>query len=380
MARDYYEILGVARGADKSEIKKAFRQLAREYHPDVSKHEDAESRFKEINEAYEVLSDDDKRARYDRFGHAGVAGNGGFSGTTGFSGFDEIFEEFINGFGGMYSSRRRGPRPGADLRVDVTLTFEESVFGVEKDITFERLETCAVCAGTKAEPGSSPRTCPQCNGSGKVHQVFQTPLGPLAQSASCPNCGGAGQIVDNPCHNCRGDGRVRQTVTRSVQIPAGVRDDMQIQIRGEGDAAEAPGAPNGNLYIFIRVQQHEYFQRRENDIILEMKINVAQAALGDRIMVPTIDDSVEMTIPAGTQSGKMFRLRGKGVPRLRTDGTTAGRGDQIVHIMVEVPQKLTEKQRALFEELADSLGSEVQPQPHGGRSFVDRFKDFFGAE
>lgn len=377
MARDYYEVLGVSRNADKAQIKSAFRRLAREYHPDVSTHPDAETRFKEINEAYEVLSDDERRARYDRFGHAGVQGTGGFSGT-GFSGFEEIFEEFFSNFGGMRGQRRRGPRPGADRRVDVTVTFEESVFGAEKEIEFERLEVCETCAGTGAAPGTTPVRCSQCNGTGEVRQVQQTFLGPMVQVTTCPRCGGRGETIASPCTTCRGGGRVRNKAVLSVQIPAGVREGLQIQIRGEGDAGET-GALKGNLYVVVHVQEHEFFKRKDNDIILEIVINVAQAALGDRIVIPTVDGDVELVIPAGTQTGRVFRLRGKGVPRLRSDGSNSGRGDQLVYIQVEIPTKLTDEQRRLFEQLAATLGSEVSPQ-RNGKGFFDRVMDFFAGE
>lgn len=379
MARDYYEVLGVARGADKTEIKAAFRRLAREYHPDVSRHSDAESRFKEINEAYEVLSDDDKRARYDRFGHAGVQG-GGFNGggAAGFGGFEEIFEEFFSSFGGARASRRRGPRPGADRRVDVVLTFEESIFGATKEVEYERLETCDVCSGSGAEPGSTPIRCVQCAGTGEVRQVQQTFLGPMVQVATCPRCNGRGEVIDNPCHQCRGAGRVRRFKTEEVEIPAGVREGVQIQVRGGGDVGER-GAPPGSLYVAVQVQEHEFFKRRENDIILELKINVAQAALGDKVIAPTVDGDVELVIPAGTQTGKVFRLRGKGVPRLRSDGTNFGRGDQLIYIQVEIPSQLTDEQQRLFEQLAQTLGSDVQPQ-RNGKGFFDRVKDIFSGE
>jgi molecular chaperone DnaJ len=378
MARDYYEVLGVARGADKTEIKQAFRKLAREYHPDVSKHDDAESRFKEINEAYEILSDDEKRARYDRFGHAGVQGNG-FGGGAGFSGFEEIFEEFFSSFGGAgRSSRRRGPRPGSDRRVDVTISFEESVFGAEKEVEFERLEVCETCAGTGAAPGTSPQRCTQCNGSGEIRQVQQTFLGPMVQVATCPRCGGTGETIATPCQTCRGGGRIRTKAALSVQIPPGVREGLQIQIRSEGDMGER-GAGQGNLYVVVHVSDHEFFKRKDNDIILDISVNVAQAALGDKIEVPTVDGDVELVIPAGTQTGRVFRLRGKGIPRLRSDGSNSGRGDQLVYVQVEIPTKLTDEQRVLFEKLAATLGSDVQPQ-RNGKGFFDRVMDFFGGE
>jgi molecular chaperone DnaJ len=379
MARDYYEILGVQRTADKTEIKKAFRGLAREYHPDVSQHADAETRFKEINEAYEVLSDDDKRARYDRFGHAGVQGNGSAGYTGGFSGFEEIFEEFFNGFGGASrTSSRRGPRAGADRKVTVTISFEESIFGVEKEIELERLEVCEVCEGSGAEAGSSPTRCPTCQGTGEVRQVQQTFLGSMVRVTTCPECQGRGEVVSSPCRACRGVGHERRTAVLTVQIPPGVREGLQIQVRGEGDTGEA-NAPRGNLYVVIKVQDHAYFKRRNNDIILDINLNVAQAALGDVIRVPTVDGDVELTVPAGTQTGKVFRLRGKGVPRLRSDGSNSGRGDQLIYVQVAVPTQLTEEQQRLFEELGQTLGSEIQPQGNG-RGFFDRVMDFFAGE
>ncbi len=381
MAKDYYEVLGVARGADKAQIKQAFRKLAREYHPDVSSHSDAEARFKEINEAYEVLSDDDKRSRYDRFGHAGVQGNG-FNGAGGFgnaTGFEEIFEEFFNNFGGARSASRgrSGARPGADLSVDMTITFEESIFGVEREIEIDRLEICEVCDGNRAEPGSSTATCPQCNGTGEVRQVQQTFLGSMVRVATCPRCNGRGETIETPCHNCRGEGRIRKHAVLTVQIPAGVREGLQIQVRGEGNAGDS-GAPKGNLYVVIHVKEHEYFKRRNNDVILDINVNVAQAALGDKIVVPTVDGDVEVSVPSGTQTGKVFRLRGKGVPRLRSDGSNSGRGDQLVYIQVAVPNQLTDEQRHLFEQLGKSLGSEIRPQQE--RGFFDRVMDFFAGE
>lgn len=377
MAKDYYELLGVSKDASKSEIKRAFRQKAREWHPDVSEHDDAEQVFKQINEAYEVLSDDEKRARYDRFGAEGVNGMpGGFSGA---GGFEDIFEEFFNNFGGVRSATRRGPRPGADRRVDVTISFEEAIFGVEKEIEYDKLEFCETCGGTGAAEGAQPTTCPMCNGAGEVRQVQQTFLGSMVRVATCPNCGGKGTIIDTPCATCTGSGRLRKRVTRTVQIPAGVREGLQIQVRGGGDVAESQDAPNGNLYVVIHVHDHEYFKRRENDIILDISINIAQAALGDRVVVPTVDGEVELMVPAGTQTGKVFRLRGKGAPRLRSDGNSVGRGDQLIYITVDVPQQLTDEQRELFEQLASTLGSEVQPQ-RNGRGFFDRVMDFFGGE
>lgn len=384
MAQDYYEVLGVSRSASKDEIKQAFRKLARQYHPDVSKAPDAEARFKEINEAHEVLSDEEKRARYDRFGHAGVQGNGasGFNGA-GFAGFDEIFEEFFSSFGGRSAggTNRRGPRPGGDRRVDVTITFEESIFGVEKEIEIDRLDTCETCSGNGAEPGTSTVRCPQCSGTGEVRQVQQTFLGSMVRVATCPRCNGRGETVENPCRTCRGEGRTRKRAVLTVQVPPGVREGLQIQVRGEGDSGDF-GAPKGNLFVNVHVNEHVFFKRRNNDIILDINVNVAQAALGDKMTVPTVDGPVEITIPSGTQTGKVFRLRGKGIPRLRTDGTNSGRGDQLVYVQVETPTSLTDEQRRLFEQLAKTFGTtNIHPQQNqNGRGFFDRVMDFFAGE
>ncbi len=379
MARDYYEVLGVPRTATQQEIKTAFRKLAQEFHPDVSKHDEAEAKFKEINEAYQILSDEDKRARYDRLGHAGVQGASGYSGAAGYSPFEEIFEEFFNNFAGVRGARqRRGPRQGADRRADLTITFEESVFGVEREVEYERLESCDVCRGSGAEPGTQPMRCPQCNGTGEVRSVQQTFLGPMVQVNTCPRCGGKGEVVPTPCHNCKGVGKVRNKVMLSIHVPPGVREGLQIQMRGEGDSGDST-APSGNLFVVIHVKEHEFFRRKENDIVLDIPINVAQAALGDKIEIPTVDGMVELIIPAGTQHGKVFRLRGKGIPRLRSDGTNSGRGDQLVNVYVDVPTKLTEEQRRLFEQLAKTMGRDVQSQK-GNKGLLDRMADFFNGE
>jgi molecular chaperone DnaJ len=376
MPRDYYDILSVNRNASKDEVKKAFRKLARQYHPDVSQENNAEEKFKEINEAYEVLSDDQKRARYDRYGHAGVQGAGG--GAQGFGGFEDIFEDFFSSFVGQRGGARRGPSRGQDLRVDVTIAFEEAAFGVEKEIEFFRLETCDVCHGSGAREGSRPVNCPDCQGTGEVRQVRQTFVGSMVRVTTCPRCGGKGTIVEKPCGGCDGSGRHRKQTSVTVAIPAGVHDGLRIQDRGKGDRGEA-GAVPGDLYVVLHVNEHEYFKRRDSDIILDMPINVAQAALGDKLLVPTLEGDVEMTIPPGTQTGKVFRLKGKGVPRLRSDGSHSGRGDQMVYITVEVPTKLTDRQRELFEALAETMDSKIQPQANG-RGFFDRVMDFFGPE
>lgn len=378
MARDYYEVLGVSRTASKDEVKSAFRKLARQYHPDVNKEPGADAKFKEINEAYEILSDENKRARYDRFGHAGVQGaaSGGYGGA-GFTATDfaDIFDDFFSSFVGGRQQTRRGPRAGGDIRVDVTIEFIEAALGVEsKPIEFQRLETCDVCNGSGAEAGSVPTTCPECNGAGEVRRVTQSFLGSVVKVSVCPRCGGKGTIVTHPCRNCDGSGRRRRKVNMNVRIPAGVSEGLRIHHSGEGDVGEL-GAPAGDLYVIIHIKEHEYFKRRDNDIILDWSVNIAQAALGDKIVVPAIDGEIELTIPPGTQTGKVFRLRGRGVPRLRSDGSSAGRGDQLVYINVAVPTKLTARQRELFEQLAETFGKDIQAQQNG-RGFFERVMDF----
>jgi len=371
--RDYYEILGVSRNASPDDLKSAFRQLARQYHPDVNKSPDAEERFKEINEAYAVLSDSEKRAAYDRFGHAGVRGPGGGPDiNVDFSDFADIFGDLF-GFGGFGRSSRRArnaPRRGGDLQYRVDLTFEESVFGVEKEIEISRDEVCETCNGSGAEPGTTPKRCPTCNGAGEVRQVRQTILGSMVQVATCPTCNGQGETIDTPCHTCQGRGQVRKTRKKVVNIPAGVDTGTQIRLAGEGQPG-VNGGPNGNLYIVIQVKQHKYFRRREYDILMDLNVNVAQAALGAEVEVPTVDGPDTLRIPAGTQPGKVLHLRNKGVPHLRGNG----RGDQLVVVNVEIPNRLNQEQRELFEQLAKSLGSEVRPQERG---FLDWLKEALG--
>jgi molecular chaperone DnaJ len=364
--RDYYEILGVQRGATPEELKAAFRGLARQYHPDVNKSPDAEERFKEINEAYAVLSDPEKRAAFDRYGHAGVNKMGGVDFST--MDFSDIFEELF-GFG--MGSRRTGrsPRRGADLTIAIALTFEESVFGVEKEIDITRDETCITCRGSGAEPGSSPQRCAQCEGRGEVRQVRQTFLGSMVQVATCPVCNGAGEVIIKPCPACRGRGLERKSIKKTISIPAGIDNGQQIRLAGEGQPG-IYGGPNGNLYLEIQVKPHKFFRRRQDEILLNLDVNIAQAALGADVEVITVDGPTKLSIPAGTQPGKVFTLRGKGVPHLRS----SGRGDQLVVINVAIPGKLSADQRKLFEQLALTLGSEVHPQE---KSFFDRLREIF---
>lgn len=376
--RDYYETLNVARDADKNAIKKAYRKLARQYHPDVNKDAGAEDRFKEVNEAYEVLSDENKRARYDRFGHAGVEnGAGGFSG--GFDGFQDIGDIFETFFGGGFGGgrrRRNAAQRGADLRYNLVIEFEEAVFGTEKDIEVQRLQLCNICNGSGAEPGTSPKTCHTCNGAGEVRRQQQTILGSFVNVSTCPTCNGSGEEVDTPCHQCNGRKFESQKHRIKVKVPAGVDDDMQIRLSQEGQPG-LNGGPAGNLYVILNVKPHAYFQRRGDDIFVDLEINVAQATLGDDIVVPTLEGETSLTIPAGTQPGKVFKLRGKGAPRLdRTGRGHIGRGDQHVIIQVGIPKKLTNEQRDLFHQLSATMGNEVKITQEKG--FWDNVKDMFG--
>ncbi|HKJ26654.1 MAG TPA: molecular chaperone DnaJ [Anaerolineales bacterium] len=371
--RDYYEVLGVSKTASGDEIKSAFRQLARQHHPDVSDAEDAEERFKEINEAYAVLSDADKRAAYDRYGHAGL---NGFGGAPDFSNLD--IEDILNMFGfgmGFDFSRRGGrssnrPRRGADLQYTLNLTFEEAVFGVEKEVEFMRDETCERCSGSKAEPGTNPVRCTTCNGQGEVRQSRQTLFGSMVQVTACPTCGGQGEIVETPCKQCNGRGIERKGRKKMVEVPGGVDTGTRIRLTGEGQPG-MNGGPNGDLYLALRVQEHKFFRRRDNDILLNLDVNIAQVTLGADVEVPTVDGPAVLSIPAGTQPGKVLRMRGKGVPYLRSDR----RGDQLVVMNVVIPKRLEDDQRELMEQLAESLGTEVKPQE---RSFLDSLRDFFG--
>ncbi|MFA7408490.1 MAG: molecular chaperone DnaJ [Anaerolineaceae bacterium] len=372
--RDYYEVLGVPRGANDDELKSAFRNLARQYHPDVSSDPDAEEKFKEINEAYAVLSDSDKRPAYDRYGHAGVNTQGmpDFSnidlsdileGLFGFGGF--------SGFGGMGGRRvRNAPRRGADLSSRVKLTFEEAAFGVEKEIQITRDEQCQTCTGSGAKPGTSPVTCPQCNGQGETRQVHQTLLGSMVQVVTCSRCNGTGEVIETPCVTCHGRGLERKTVNKLVNIPPGVSDGVQIRLAGEGQPG-THGGPHGNFYLEIEVEKHAFFRRAGDDILLDLDINIAQAVLGDEIRIPTLNGDVELRIPAGTQPGKIFRLRGRGIPHLRGSGT----GDQLVTVSVQIPARLSAEQRELFEQLAKTMDPDIKIQE---QSFFDKLREVFG--
>lgn len=376
--RDYYDVLGVPKGAPKDQIKKAYRKLARQYHPDVNREAGADEKFKEVNEAYEILSDANKRAAYDRFGHAAFQGGagGGFQDFSGFGTMADIFEEFFTGFASNGRRRsRHSPRRGADLRYDLEIDFLDAVFGVEKTIEITRPATCLECDGSGAEPGTSPITCPECSGSGEIRRVQQSILGQFVNVTTCPTCSGTGQKIVDKCANCAGRGQVQQTKPLSVKIPPGIDSEMQIRLTGEGGPGEN-GGPAGNLFVVIFVQPHPFFQRRGEDIYLPLDINVSQAALGDEITVPTVDGETELRIPAGTQPGTKFTMRGRGVPRLKR----AGRGDQHVVVQVSIPKKLTEDQQKLFTDLGETLGKEVIPQAEKGmfNQLKETLGDWFG--
>jgi len=368
--RDYYEILGVEKSANQEKIKSAFRNLARKYHPDVNKEPDAEERFKEINEAFMVLSDEEKRSVYDRFGHEGLRSAGGMPDWNTIDPF-EIFEQFFGGFGGFSTRQRRNsPRRGEDLYYSITLEFGEVATGVDRNLEITRDEVCERCSGNGAEPGTSAETCGTCKGRGEVRQVRQTFLGSMVQVAACPDCKGAGRVITHKCSSCNGRGYERKKLTKTIPVPAGVDNGTQIRLSGEGQPG-INGGPRGNLYIEIKVKSHKYFRRRKDDVLLDLNINIAQATLGAEVKVPTLNGDEKLIIPSGTQPGKVFKLRNKGIPHLRR----SGKGDQMVIINVGIPSRLTSDQRQLFEQLAKTLGSEVLPQE---RSFLDILKDVLG--
>jgi molecular chaperone DnaJ len=371
--RDYYDILGVPRGASDAEVKRAFRKLAQQWHPDISTDPQADERFKEINEAYQVLSDPQRRQAYDLFGRAdsgGAAeGFGSFGGfQTGFGGFSDLFDAFF-GSAGAGTARRPRPPTGSDLRYDLRLTFQESIAGAEKEIEFNSLDRCARCEGSGAEPGTSPTTCPQCNGSGEVRQVRSTMIGQMVNVSPCPRCRGLGRVISDPCRECGGQGRVERKRTLHVTIPAGIDEGHQIRLSGEGEVGPRGGAA-GNLYVVVHVDPHPQLRRQDTELFYELEVSVTQAALGTRVTVPTADGEETIEIKPGTQPGTEIRLRGRGVPHLRRPGV---RGDLHVLVDVRVPTRLSRRQRELLEAFAAESGE--SPNGRQGSGLFDKVKD-----
>ncbi len=363
--RDYYEVLGVERNATDEEIRKAFRKLAFKYHPDHNHDDKTGERFKEVNEAYEVLSDPDKRAAYDRFGHGGAEGlfGRGFEGFD-FGGFGDIFDAF---FGGAATAARQAPQRGADLSYGMTIAFEEAALGCEKKVTISRTEHCSSCQGVGSKPGTEPSRCPNCNGSGQVRRVHQSIFGRFAQTATCPQCHGEGRIITEPCPQCRGSGKEKHKRDIEVNIPAGVNHSSRICLRGEGEAGRR-GGPAGDLYITLAVKEHEFFSRHNDDLIYELPINLVQAALGTEVEVPTLNGKTRLKIPAGSQTGQVFKLKGQGIPHLQRSGC----GDQLVMLFVATPDSLSKKQRQLLEELGEHLSPDNMPKPKKWQGFSQR--------
>lgn len=361
--RDYYEVLGLQKGASADEIKKAYRQMAKKYHPDLNPGDkEAEAHFKECNEAYEVLSDEDKRSRYDRFGHAGVdpnygAGAGG-AGGMGFDGFDmgDLFSSFFGGgfggFGGGQRSNPNAPQRGGDIQTNITITFEEAAKGCKKAVNVQRVEVCDECSGSGAAKGTKTQTCPECGGRGQVTTQQRTMLGMMQVQKACPRCGGKGSVIPSPCPKCRGAGRMRRSVRVDVDIPAGIDDRQALNVRGEGSKG-VNGGPAGDLRVGINVMRHQFFEREGYNVWYEATISFAQAALGSEIIVPTLDGDVKYTVPAGTQPDTVFKLKDRGIQILNS----RGKGDQLVRVKVEVPRKLNEKQREMIRAFDEELGN-----------------------
>ena len=373
--RDYYEVLGVSRGASEDEIKKAYKKMARKYHPDLNPGDKtAEEKFKEVNEAYEVLSDADKKARYDQYGHAGVDPNfgaggfgGGFDGSFDFGDLGDIFGSFFGGgFGGGRRTNPNAPQRGESIRMSIAISFEEAACGWEKAVTVERYETCDTCHGNGCAPGTSPEVCPDCHGTGTVQVRRQTPMGVFATSSPCPKCGGKGRIIHQPCKDCRGSGMVRKKKTIQASIPAGIDNGQTISIRGQGNAGKN-GGPAGDLLITITVRPHELFRREGTSVLCEAPITFTQAVLGAELEIPTIDGKVKYTLPEGTQSGTTFRLKGKGIPSING----RGRGDQYVTVYIETPKNLNKEQKEALKKFAETMGESNYEEQ---KKFFKKFK------
>ena len=363
MARDFYEILGVPRNADKDTLKRAYRRLARQYHPDVNREAGAEERFKEINRAYEVLSEPETRANYDRFGEAGVsgAGAGGYQDFGDMGGFADIFESFFSGFAGgapggsAGSARRRGPLRGDDLRLDLRLDFQEAVFGGDKEIRISHLETCSTCSGSGAKPGTQPKACPTCGGSGQVRRATRTPFGSFTQVSVCPNCEGSGQIIEDKCGDCGGSGQNQVKKKLKITVPPGVDSGTRLRVPGEGDAGMRGGMP-GDLYVYLYVNEDTKFRRDGISILSDIEVSYLQAILGCKLAVETVDGEAEITIPPGTQPETVLTLENRGVPRLGDPDT---RGDHLMTVQVKIPTKLSGEERELLEKLAHIEGAQT---------------------
>ena len=370
--RDYYEVLGVKKDATADEIKKAYRKLTKENHPDLHPGDKAcEERFKEANEAYEILSDEEKRKKYDQFGHAAFDPNagfgaGGFDGFGGFGGFGDIFSDIFGGFGGATRTNPNAPRRGESVRATVNISFEEAAFGCKKEVTVTKVETCADCKGTGCAPGTTPEICPDCKGTGQVMVSQRTPFGMMQSSTQCSKCRGTGKIIHQPCKSCRGMGAVRRQHKVDVNIPAGIDDGQTISKPGGGNAG-VNGGPAGDLLVSVIVRPHARFERDGTSVLLDQELSYAQATLGAEVEVPTLDGKVKLTIPEGTQPGAVFRLRGKGIPYLRG----SGRGDQFVTVSIKVPKNLTGSQKELLRQFAASMG---ELDGDAGRSIFGRKK------
>lgn len=371
--RDYYEVLGVEKGASADDIKKAFRKAARQYHPDVNKAADAEEKFKEAKEAYDVLSDDQKRATYDQYGHVdpNQGMGGGFNGGDFGGGFGDIFDMFFGGGGGQRRNPN-APQRGNDLQYSMTIEFKEAVFGKELDITIPRTESCETCHGNGAKPGTKPETCTVCKGSGQQEVVQNTAFGRIVNRRVCSACNGQGTLIKDKCNDCHGTGKVKKQRKIHVKIPAGVDDGAQLRVSGEGEAG-TKGGPSGDLYIVIRVKTHDFFEREGDDIYCEVPLTFAQAALGDEIEIPTLTEKVKLKIPSGTQTGTFFRLKGKGVPRLRG----YGQGDQHVKVVIVTPSNLTDEQKELLRQFSGLNGDHMHDKQ---QSVFERMKKAFLGE
>lgn len=374
--RDYYDILGLDKNASKDDIKKAYRKLARKYHPDVSKEPNAAEKFKEVKEAYEVLSDEQKRAQYDRFGHAGTQQNqgfdgfGGFGGAEDFGGFSDLFDMF---FGGGRRRDPNAPQQGADLQYTLVLDFEEAIFGKETDISIPKEENCHTCHGSGAKPGTKAKTCSHCHGSGQLNTEHNTPFGKVVNRRVCHYCSGTGEIISEKCRTCGGTGRVKKHKKIHIKIPAGIDEGQQIRVAGKGEPGKN-GGPPGDLFVVVQIKPHDFFERDGDNIYCELPLTFAQAALGDEVEVPTVHGKVMLKIPAGTQTGKTFRLKGKGVPNVRGHG----HGDQHIQVRVVTPSNLTERQKELLREFNKIEGNRATEEQDD--SFFQRFKKAFKSD